>query len=64
MIYSLKFWEAVAHILAGLLAIGFLLGYVPAQYALGFAAILETILAVLKFFGIEPSVRSNGLFGK
>jgi len=62
MFYQLKFWEAVAHILAGLLALGYIFGYVPAQFALGFAAILETLLAVLRFLGIEPKVRAAGFF--
>ena len=59
MIYQLKFWEAVANVASGVLLILFLYGQISVQWALSAGAILQAILAVLKFVGIEPELRSR-----
>lgn len=56
-VYVLKFWEALSYVIAGVLALLVVFDILPAQYAVGAAAILSAILAVLKWFDIEPKFR-------
>jgi hypothetical protein len=58
---SIKFWEGVSYLLAGILALLVFFGSIPSQYALEAAAVLAAIKAVLKFFGVTPELRARGL---
>ena len=58
--YSLKFWEAVAWILAGVLALLAQFDVIPANYAFDAVAILAAIKAILKFFGVNPELKAKG----
>lgn len=58
-VYSIKFWEACAWIVAGVLALLVFFGVLPSQYALEAAAVLAIIKAVLKFFGVTPELRAR-----
>lgn len=51
------FWEALSYLVAGVLGIGFLLGWVPASWVIAPAALLSLFLTVLKWFDIEPQLR-------
>ena len=59
MLYSLKFWEAVAYLIAGALGLLAFFGVIPANYALEAVAVLAIVKSVLKFFGIDPKVRAS-----
>jgi hypothetical protein len=56
-VYKKRFWEGVSFILAGVLLLLSLFGVIPDAYALSAGAILAGILAFLRFFGIEASLR-------
>lgn len=51
---SLAFWQALAYVIAALVA-----WYTP--YKLEAAVLLAVFLAVLKLFGIVPELRAKGL---
>ena len=55
------FWEAIALVIAGVLALLVFFGILPNQYLIGAAAVYVAIEAVLKFFGIVPELRARGL---
>jgi len=59
--YSLKFWEAVAWVLAGVLALLVYFGVIGPEFGLTAAAILAIIKGVLKWLGVEPELRAKGL---
>lgn len=55
IVYSLRFWEAVALVIAVVVVRG---EYVPVEIA---AQVLGVILAVLRLIGVNPQVISNKL---
>lgn len=59
--YSLKFYEAIAFLVAGVLGLLVLYGKIPPENALTPAAILAWIIAFLRMFGIVPELRARGL---
>lgn len=52
-VYSLAFWQALAYVVAALVA-----WYTP--YKLEAAVVLAVVLAVLKLFNIVPELRAKG----
>ena len=58
---SLKFWESLSFIAAGVLGLLVLYGKLPPEDALAPAAILAWIIAFLKMIGIVPELRAKGL---
>jgi len=58
---SLKFWEALSYLGAGVLGLLVLWGKLPPEDALTSAAILAAFLSVLKAFGIVPELRARHL---
>ena len=56
--YVLRFWESVSNLLSGLAGLLYLFGVLPAEYAIGAAALLQSFLTVIKWFGIDPALRS------
>lgn len=57
-VYVLKFWEALAFGVGGVLALLAFFGLIPAEWALTPGALLAVFLAVLKWFDIEPALRA------
>lgn len=55
IVYSLRFWEAVAYIVAVVLAAGQVVDPVLV------AKILVAVLAVLRLIGVNPELRAKGL---
>lgn len=55
-VYSKKFWEGISYLLAGAALILNYFGKLPDAYTIGAGAILLGILAVLRFFGINPTL--------
>lgn len=53
-VYSLAFWQAVAYVVAALVAY-----FTP--YKLEAGIVLALVLAVLKLFGVVPELRAKGL---
>lgn len=58
---SLKFWESLSYLAAGVLGLLVLWGKLPPEDALAPAAILAWIVAFLKMLGITPELRAKGL---
>ena len=56
-VYSLAFWQALAYVVAALVA-----WFTP--YKLETGVLLVLILAVLKMFDIVPQLRAKGLIKK
>jgi len=56
--YSRLFWEAASNVLSGVAGLLYVFGFIDAQFAISAAVLLQGILAVLKFFGIEPALRA------
>ena len=52
--YSLAFWQALAYVIAALVAY-----FTP--YKLEAGALLAAVLAILKFFQITPELKAKGL---
>lgn len=60
-VYSLRFWEGFSILLEGVVILLVYFGVLPDSYLYGSAAILAVILSVLRFFGVNPELRSKGL---
>ena len=60
-VYAKAFWEALALLLAGVLALLAFFAVIPASFAFGAGAILAAILSVLKAFDIVPELRDKGI---
>lgn len=58
---SLKFWESLSYIAAGVLGLLVLWGKIDPSQAWTPAAILAWIIAFLKMLGIEPELKAKGL---
>ena len=58
---SLKFYQALAYVSAGVLGLLVLWGKLPPEDALAPAAILAWILGILAMFGIVPELRARHL---
>ena len=58
---ALAFWESVSWLLAGVVGLLAYFGKLPIEYAYSAPVILSGILTVLKFFQIEPELKSKGL---
>ncbi len=56
-VYTLRFWEALSWLVAGLLALLVQFGVIGPEFAMSAAAVLALFLMVLKLFGIEPELR-------
>lgn len=54
-VYSLAFWQALAYVVAALVA-----WYTP--YKLEAGVVLAVVLAVLKLFNIAPELRAKGFW--
>jgi len=54
-VYSLAFWQALAYVVAALVA-----WFTP--YKLEAGVLLVLVLAILKIFGIVPELRAKGLW--
>lgn len=57
LVKSLKFWEAISFVLAGILALLVMFGVLGPEFGLGAGVVLTIILAVLRWFGIQPELR-------
>lgn len=58
---SLKFWEAISWLVAGIVGLLVYFNVLPDAYAYGAPVILAAILAVLNFFQVYPELRDKGL---
>jgi len=56
-----KFWEGLAYIGSGVLALLVYFDVIPAQYALAPGAILMGVLALLRFFGVETELKARNV---
>lgn len=59
-VYSLRFWEGVSWLLAGIVVLLVYFGVLPESYLYTAPVILSAILAVLKFLGVNPELRDKG----
>ena len=55
-VYSLKFWESLAYVIAALVA-------AFTEYKLEAAVLLTLFLAVLRMLGVVPELRARGFKG-
>jgi len=53
IVYSLAFWQAMAYVIAALVA-------TFTSYKLEAGVLLAAVLAILKFFQITPELRAKG----
>jgi hypothetical protein len=60
-VFAKAFWEAVSYIAAGIVALLVFFNVIPPDYGLPAGAILTFILAVLRFFKINPELIDKGL---
>lgn len=58
--YSLRFWEGISWLLAGVDALLVYFGVLPEVFLYSGAVILSAILAVLKFFNVTPELLAKG----
>lgn len=55
--YSLRFWEGVSWVLAGVAILLVYFGVLPDTYLYTAPMVLTGILAILKFLGVTPELR-------
>lgn len=58
-VFAKAFWQMVSFILAGVLGLLVFFGVLDPKYALSAGSVLSLLLAVLKWFDIEPQVRAR-----
>lgn len=59
-VFSKAFWTAVSWLVAGIFGLLIYFGILPEQFGWPAGTILTAILAILKFFDVNPEVQNKG----